>query len=75
MKKLFSYKGGDPVEVKDFKEVQKMMSKEYGINKKQVAVHPKVFEDEEFSRGVVFLTKFGNSYSLVCTINFKPEEN
>ena len=74
MKRLFSYKGGDPVEVKDFKEVQKMMSKEYGINKKQVAVHPKVFEDEEFSRGVVLITKFGNIYALVGSINFNPEE-
>ena len=74
MKKLFSYKSGDPVEVKDFKEVQKMMSKEYAINKKQVAIHSKVFEDEEFSRGVVLLTKFGNIYALVGSINFNPEE-
>ena len=57
MKKLFSYKGGDPVEVKDFKEVQKFVAKEHGVNKKQVAIHPIVFEDEEFSRGVVLLTK------------------
>ena len=74
MKKLFSYKGGDPVEVKDFKEVQKMMANEYGICKNQVAIHPKVFEDEEFSRGVVLLTKFGNIYALVGSINFNPEE-
>ena len=74
MKKLFSYKGGDPVEVKNFKEVQKMMAKEYGISKNQVAVHSKVFEDEEFSRGIVLLTKFGNIYALVGSINFKPEE-
>ena len=74
MKKLFSYKGGDPVEVKDFKEVKKMMANKYGINKSQVAIHPKVFENEEFSRGVVLLTKFGNIYALVGSINFKPEE-
>ena len=74
MKRLFSYKGGDPIEVKDCKEVQKMMSKEYAINKKQVAIHSKVFEDEEFSRGVVLLTKFGNIYALVGSINFNPEE-
>ena len=30
MKRLFSYKGGDPIEVKDFKELQKMMSKNMG---------------------------------------------
>ena len=75
MKKLFSYKGGDPIEVKDFKEVQKFVAKEHGASKKQVAIHPIVFEDEEFSRGVVLLTKFGNIYALVGSINFNPEEN
>lgn len=74
MKKLFRYKDNEPIEVNNFDEVRKLMSKKYGIHKRQVTVHPYVMKDEEFSRAVVLLTKFGNIYALVGTINFDPEE-
>lgn len=74
MKKLFRYKDNEPIEVNSFDEVRKLMSKKYGIQKRQVTVHPYVMKDEEFSRAVVLLTKFGNIYALVGTINFDPEE-
>lgn len=74
MKKLFRYKDNEPIEVNSFDEVRKLMSKEYGVQKHQVSVHHHVMEDEEFSRAVVLLTKFGNIYALVGTINFDPEE-
>ena len=74
MKKLFRYKDKEPIEVKSFDEVRKSMAKEYGVQKHQVSVHPHVIENEEFSRAVVLLTKFGNIYALVGTINFDPEE-
>ena len=74
MKKLFRYKDNEPIEVKSFNEVRTLMSKEYGVQKHQVSVHPHVMEDEEFSRAVVLLTKFGNIYALVGSINFDPEE-
>lgn len=74
MKKLFRYKDNEPIEVNNFDEVRKLMSKKYGIQKRQVTVHPYVMKDEEFSRAVVLLTKFGNMYALVGTINFNPEE-
>ena len=74
MKKLFRYKDKEPIEVKSFDEIRKSMAKEYGVQKHQVSVHSHVMEDEEFSRAVVLLTKFGNIYALVGTINFDPEE-
>lgn len=73
MKKLFRYKDKEPIEVKSFDEVRKSMAKEYGVQKHQISVHPHVIENEEFSRAVVLLTKFGNIYALVGSINFDPE--